>query len=158
MPRIYTVSFEQVAVSAAQDLFQIKGATGKIVRIHRFELGATDTSLPTAQMLSIRGQYLPATVTDGSGGSSPTPRPVDPGDAAASFTAKANNTTQATTSGTAATLWEKGVHVYAGADKSFDPDQLPPIGPSESFVFGLLGAPSGTLHLSGTVTVEEIGG
>src|SRR4051794_5105874 len=104
MPRIYTVSFENVSVSAAQDLLQIKGASNKVLRILRRWVSATDTTIPTAQMLRLRERFLPATVTDGSGGSTPTPAKRDQGDAAATFTALANNTTPATTNGTAVVL------------------------------------------------------
>lgn len=156
MPRVYSVTFEEVAVSAAQDLVQIKGASGKTLRILRAWWGATDTTLPTSQQVSTRGRFLPATVTDGSGGSSPTPRKFDPGDAAASFTALANNTTPASTNGTATILLERGDHIYAGMSHSFR--NPPVIGPSESFVFELLSTVTGTVHLSGGVEVEETGG
>jgi len=156
MARQYKVTFEGVAVSAAQDLVQINGAAGKMVRIIRAWVGATDTSLPTAQMLQTRCRYLPATVTNGSGGTSPTPAKTDPGDAAASFTALANNTTKATTNGTAVVWDERGDHIYSGVESSFP--ERPPIGPSESFVFELLSTVSGTVHLSGGVLVDEIGG
>jgi hypothetical protein len=153
---MYRVTFEDVLVALPQDLLQIKGASGKIVRIHKVWAGATDTSLPTAQNLKWRCRYLPATVTDGSGGGSATIAKVDPGDAAASFTALANNTTKATTGGTAAVLHEDGDHVYSKLTEAF-PDR-PPVGSGESFVFELLSTPSGTLHLSGGALVEEIGG
>jgi hypothetical protein len=156
MPRQYRITFEQVAVSAAQDLIEIKGAAGKVVRILKVWWGATDTTTPTGQQLSFRCRYLPATVTDGSGGSTPTPQKTDPGDAAASLTALTNNTTKATTSGTAVILEERGDYVLSGGEYPF-PDR-PPIGPSEAFVFELLSTPSGTLHLSGGALVEEIGG
>lgn len=154
--RVYSVSFEKVSVSAVQDLFQIKGAAGKILLIRRVSVSDVDAAQPTAGELALRCRFLPATVTDGSGGSSPTPRPFDPGDAAASFTAKANNTTQATTTGTAATLEENGCHVYSGYDYSFP--KPPVIGPSESFTFELITTPTATYILSGTVIVEELGG
>jgi hypothetical protein len=156
MARLYRVLFEQVSVSAAQDLIQITGAAGKIVRPVRCWVGASDTTLPTAQMISTRCRRLPATVTNGSAGTTPTIGAVDPGDAAASFTALANNTTKATTSGTAVVLDERGDHIFAGAESSF-PDR-PPIGPSEAFVYELLSTVSGTVHLSGGILVEEIGG
>lgn len=158
MGRRYSVSFEGVAVSAAQDLLQIKGATGKILRIRSISVGATDTAEPTAQQLELRCRFLPATVTDGSGGSTPTPRRFDPGDAAASFTALANNTTQATTSGTAAILGEWGVHIANGLIWIFPDAETPIVGPSESFVWELLSTVTGTVHLSGSATVEELGG
>ncbi len=156
MPRAYSVTFEQVSVAAPQDLLQIKGASGKILRILRVWVGSTDTTIPTSQQIATRCRFLPATVTDGSGGSTPTPRPFDPGDAAASFTALANSTSKATTNGTATVLDEHGDHVYAGYDYMFP--KPPVIGPSESFVFELLSTVSGTVHLSGGAVVEELGG
>lgn len=156
MGRIYRVSFEEVAVTAAQDLVQITGAAGKMVRILRRWVGATDTTLPTAQMLALRERFLPATVTNGSGGTTPTVAKNDPGDAAASATALVNDTTKATTSGTAVVLGEIGVHINNGYDEwCLNP---PLVGPSEAYVFELLSTVSGTVHLSGGVEFEEIGG
>lgn len=153
--RLYLVTFENVAVSAAQDLLQIKGASGKMLQIVRQWVELVDVSLPAAQGWRLRSRFLPATVTDGSGGSTPTPV-AQPGDAAASFTALANNTTQATTNGTAKIHWAGGGHIYSGSRWTFQ--EMPAIGPSESFVFELLSTPSGTIHLSGGVEVIEIGG
>lgn len=156
MGRLYSVSFTAVNVSAAQDLFQIKGAAGKMLRIRRVSVNLGATTLPSAKGLELRCRFLPATVTDGSGGSTPTPQPLDAGDAAASFTALANSTTQATTNGTAKVLESTGCHVFAGHDYVFP---FPPVvGPSESFVYELLSSPGETFVLSGTCIVEEIGG
>lgn len=156
MPRTYSVTFEEVACTAAQDLVQIKGAAGKMLRILRQYVALTDTSPPTNQQFALRSRFLPATVSDGSGGTTPTPRPFDPGDAAASFTALANSTSKATTNGTATILEENGANSFAGYDYMFP--RPPVIGPSESFVFELLAATTGTPHLSGGVVVEEMGG
>jgi hypothetical protein len=158
MARRYKVSFENVAVSAAQDLVQVTGATGKLMRILRHWFGVTDTTLPTAQALRLRARFLPATVTVGSGGTTGiTPSRNDPGDAAcSSATCATNNTTQATTSGTAVVLYTNGVHLYNGENWTWT--EPPLVGPSEAFVFELLGAPSGTVHLSGGVEFEELGG
>ncbi len=158
MGRRYQVSTEGVAVSAAQDLAQIIGAAGKILRIRRVHVGATDTTEPTAQQLELRCRFLPATVTNGSGGTSPTPRLFDPGDAAASFTAKANNTTPATSSGTAVILEEWGCHIANGWTWIWPDAETPIVGPSESFTFELLSTVTGTVHLSMSVSVEELGG
>ncbi len=128
MSRIYTVESPNVLVAAVQDLMQIKGAAGKTLKIRRISVGATNTTLVTAQSLQLRARFLPATVTDGSGGSTPTPVKSDPGDAEASFTALANDTVQATTIGTPVVLRAWGVHIFAGLDFSFPPDALPPVG------------------------------
>lgn len=154
--RVYTVQTQAVTVSAAQDLAQIKGAAGKLAFITRVEVNATDTSAPTSQELSFRIRFLPATVTDGSGGTTPTPQKTDNGDAAASFTALCNNTTPATTSGTASQGWSGGCNILSGLD--YSPPKPFPIGPSESGTVELLSTVSGTVHLSITITVEEMGG
>jgi len=153
--RIYKCQFESITVAAAQDLFQIKGATGKMCGIRRVSLGLGDVTLPSSQALVLRARFLPATVTDGNG-TAHTPTKTDPGDAAASFTAIRNSTTPATSSNTAVILEEWGPHILSGHDFWFP--KPPPIGPSESFVYELLNTPSGTVKLSCTVEVEEIGG
>jgi hypothetical protein len=109
-------------------------------------------------MLQLRGRFLPATVTTGSGGTTGiTPSRNDPGDAAcSSSTCATNNTTKATTSGTAITTYESGCHLYQGDNWRYD--EPPIIGPSEAFVFELLSTVSGTVHLSGGVEIEEYGG
>jgi len=154
MGRMYSVSFTAVSVTAAQDLIGIYGAAGKMCRPRRVSVNIAASTLPTAVGLELRCRFLPATVTAGSGGTAPTPQKLDPGDAAASFTARANDTTPATTSGTAAVLESNGCHIFAGYDYRFS---FPPnIGPSEAFVFELLNTVTATL--SGTVIVEELGG
>lgn len=155
MPRAYAITFEGVSVSAAQDLVQVIGSAGKTVRVLRQWVSATNTTAPTNQQLQLRSRFLPATVSNG-GGSSATPQPLDPGDAAASCSAKVNSTSKATTSGTASTLEENGCNIFAGYDYAFP--KPPVIGNSESFVFELLSTVSGTVNLSGGVLVEETGG
>lgn len=157
MARAYQVLFENVTVSAAQDLVQITGATGKRMTIKRAWVGCGVTSLPTAQGIRLRARFLPATVTIGSGGTtSVTPSKVDPGDATCSSTTCAiNNTTQATTNGTAVVLYSNGVHLYAGDIWSPVPGCEPVIGPSEAFVWELLSTVTGTVTLSGGVLFEE---
>lgn len=158
MGRRYRVEFENVLVSAAQDLVQITGATGKMGRIIRHWVGATDTTGLTTQNMRLRSRFLPATVSVGSGGTTGiTPSKNDPGDAAcSSATCATNNTTQATTSGTAIVLYSNGVNILNG-DVWYYPEP-PVIGPSEAFVFELLSTVTGTVHLSGGVEFEEMGG
>ena len=156
MPRLYSVQFQNVAVAAVQDLFQINGAASRTLRVLRVEVGATDTSLPTSQMVSYSASWFAAAVTPGSGGTTPTPQKTDPGDAAPTFTAAANNTTGASTSGATAIVWSGAQHIYNGLDETFTQPVL--VGPGEAFVLKLLSSVSGTVHRSGTVWVEEIGG
>jgi len=157
MGRVYKVTFSGVLVSAAQDLVQIKNGSGsnKVLRILKRWVNATDTVLVTGQSIQIRERRLPATVTDGSGGSSATPQPADGGDPAATFTAAVNNTTKATTTGTPSVIFEDGCHIFNGFDDTHD--EPPTIAPGQSYVFELLSTVAGTVHLSGGVGVEEIG-
>jgi hypothetical protein len=157
MPRVYRVTFEGVSVSAAQDLVSVKGGSGKMCRVLRQWVSATDTTLPTSQMLQLRGRLASATITLGSGGTDGvTPRPVDIGDAAAGFTANVNDTTKATTSGSFTIIEEGGCHIYQGYDNTLAKPPL--VGPNEGYVFELLSTVSGTVHLSGGLEVEEWGG
>lgn len=107
MSRIYTVSFsgDIAAADADVDLFELLPADDKPIRLVGLVLGQS-TEVGDTQEEGIRIDIirLPATVTSGSGGSAPTPAPIDSADAAAGFTAETKNTTVATTSGTAVTV------------------------------------------------------
>ncbi len=116
MARDYTVTFSKVSVAAVQDLWSILGSAGKIAEIRGFSIDDVDTTAPTDQQVAIRCRFSSATFTAGSGGSAPTPAPVDPGDSAASFTARANDTSQGTTSGSFTTKFEGGFNVKAGIE------------------------------------------
>lgn len=155
MGRTYTVSSSAVVGAAAMDLALIIGAAGKVLRIKRIEASSTDAAAPTSGEMNFRCRYLPATLTNGSGGTTPTPAKQDQGDAAATFTAHANDTTGASTSGTAVVVWQGAAHVLTGLDYSFL--SPPTVNPSTGFTFELLTLPSGTIHVDMCVTVEEIG-
>jgi hypothetical protein len=156
MSRINRVNFSQVLVAAPQDLIGVRPAAGKMIRILHRWVGATDTALVTAQSIALRERYFPVTVTPGSVGSTPTIGVVDPGDNVSTATLWANTTTKATTTGTPTDLWEDGCHIWTGYDDDLDAPYV--IGPLEAYVFELLSTVSGTVHLSGGLTFEEIGG
>lgn len=155
MFRTYTVSTNAVVGAAAMDLALILGASNKVCRVIRIECSATDAAAPTSGEMNFRCRFLPATVTAGSGGTTPTPSRMIQGDAAASFTAHANDTSGATTNGTAVVLWSGAAHVLTGLDYMFP--EPPTITPSTAMTFELITLPSGTIHLDTCVTVEEIG-
>lgn len=156
MARRYNVPFEKITVSAVQDLISILGASGKMCRIIEVSLADVDATAPTNTNLALRCSLMTATVTPGSVGGSVTPLKFDLGDAAASFTARRNDTTQATTTGAKTTIREDGCNVFAGYSYMFP--SPPPVGPSEQFVFELITTPGASLVLSGNVVVEEMGG
>ena len=165
MARIYRVTFEGVAVSAAQDLVTLLLPTTagnfKQIDLLRYWVCATDTTLPTAQMLQLRLRWLPATVSAGSGGNTPTPVQLDQGDTAAKCTAHINDTSKSTTNGTAVIWDEQACHIYNGFDSAAsgqDPFPLPNNSTSQqAVVFELLSTVSGTVNLSGGLEFAEAG-
>lgn len=158
--RRYTLNIPPATVAAPQDLAQFNGAANLMYRIIKMWISCSDTSLATGQSLSLRARRLPATVTNGSGGTgSLTPASLDPGDAACtSNTNLINSTTKATTNGTAVIVWEGNCHLYQGLSWDFEASDMHVfVPPSTAFVFELLSTVSGTVNLSGGVLVEELG-
>lgn len=152
--RLYAVPFSAVAVSAAQDLINLTCTANMAIKIHYVELGQKTLTGWEAKEITLRRN--PATVTTGSGGSAVTPRPFNPGNPAATFTARSNDTTAQTTSGTQAILLARTWEFLNGFFWMPAPEQRPIIKPSEGFAVNLGTAPSGSMTASGTVWVEEL--
>jgi len=157
MARRYFVPVDQVtfAMGTAADIVQLLGSAGKLIRPISYKLKPAQGTLPTAALIEVRCRFLPASVTQ-SGGTCITPQKLDPGDAAASFTAFINNTTKATTSGTAVVTDADGAHIFTGVDLM--PTSPAVIGPSEAWVFELIAGTAQSVVCSGGVYVEELGG
>ena len=105
MSRFYTVTYKATTLPAtnAFDLFEITPADDKPVIFHGLKIaqaGTADYGDAQEEGVPIQIIRLGATVTSGSGGTTPTPRLVSATGTAASFTTEAANTTVATTSGT----------------------------------------------------------
>jgi len=100
---------------------------------------------------------LPATVTAGTGGSTgQTPVKNDPGDATCSTTTcGANNTSKATTNGTAVIVDADACHLFQGWNKRFE--NPIPVANATAFVFELLSTPSATITLVAGVEFSEEG-
>lgn len=113
MGRIYAVTYNGTITNAGgdTDLLSIQPADDKPVRLRGFRLSQTsEVSDAQEEGLRITVKRLPATFTVGSGGSSITAvtPPADDLEPVWSFTARANDTTVATTSGTVQVLEEIG--------------------------------------------------
>jgi hypothetical protein len=154
--RIYSVGFASVNVTAAQDLIMVIAGASKMLELHEASLDCI-VSGTSVQNLAVSFKIMPATVTNGSGGSAPTPQSMMSGDAAATFTARANDTTRATTSGTARTFKTGALNTINGYIWLPAPEDRPLISISQALVFGLDGAPSGSITMSGNLIVREIG-
>src|SRR5437868_2494353 len=97
--RVYISAIDSVSIgTAVQDIWSLLAGTAKGLQLHWMQL--TAASVTTAAEIRLRLKRGTATVTQGSGGSTPAANIVDAGDTlAATATVHANDTTQATTSG-----------------------------------------------------------
>lgn len=152
--RLYAIAFSDVAVSATQDLINITATANEALKIHYVEFG--QKTLTSWEAKGLKLQRVPATVSAGSGGSALTPKPFNPGDAAATFTARANDTTAMTTSGSMELILARDWEFLNGFFWMPAPEQRPIIKPSQGFAINLPTAPSGSMTASGTVWVEEL--
>lgn len=119
--RDYAVLVQAVSVSAAQDLFEIGPADDKPTKFMGLELGQYGVAdYGDAQAEGVGLAIRRGNTASGSGGSSPTVRACDKHDAAAGFTAEANNTTKANTSG--ATFWTSAWNVQQSPSIWWWPD------------------------------------
>lgn len=153
MGRMYSAVFEEVAVTAAQDLFEIVAPADAIVVVHGFSFSqSSDAGDSESEQLSI---LVHLGSTSGSGGSTPTARPLQPGDAAFGGTVEANNTTQSTEGNI---LDARCFNVMAGLEVVYTPETRLIISPSGRLIIELQNAPADSLTMSGSVFFEEIGG
>lgn len=153
MGRVYSASFSEVAVTAAQDLFEVVAPADASVIIHAVTITqSSDAGDAQAEMLPILIHRGTAT---GSGGSTVTPSPLQVGDTAFGGTVEANNTAQSV-EGTF--LHAEDFNVQIGFYFLPPPEDRPVVSPSALFIVELKSAPSDSLTMSGTVVFEEIGG
>ena len=155
MGRVYSVNFENVAVAAAQDFFEISPADDHPVRILGLFLSQS-TELGDAAEEMLRIQILRGHSTGGSGGSAQTPVPIDPGDPAAGFAAEVNNTTIAS-AGTALIAHSESFNVRVGMATWWVPECAPKANQGNTtIVVRLLANPADSVTMGGTLYVEEL--
>lgn len=155
--RIYTVQFDNVSVSAIQDLFEIDPAANKPLEICGLfisQTGVADVGDAAEENLTV--QIIRGHATSGSGGTAPTPAPLAPSDAASGFTCEVNNTTIAST-GTPITLHSDNFNVRVGY-QNWWPDGYGPgaNNGNTTMVVRLTRAPADAITLSGTLYVAEL--
>ena len=155
MGRLYTAVFNNVAVTAIQDLFEIVAPATGIVLLHDIHI-SQNTDVGDAAEEVLRIELTSGHTTSGSGGSAVTPIPLDLGDAAFAGTCEVNNTTQAS-AGTIVTHYVWNWNIRVGFDKIFTPETRPLIRPSRRMCLELPAAPADSLTMSGSITIEEIG-
>jgi hypothetical protein len=155
MGRVYSVNFENVAVAAAQDFFEISPTDDKPVRLLGLFLSqSTETGDAAEEMMRV--QVIRGHSTGGSGGSSQTPVPIDPADTAAGFAAKVNNTTIAS-AGTGLILHSEAFNVRSGLAMFWTPETAPKANQGNTtIVVRLMAKPADSVTMGGTLYVEEL--
>lgn len=160
MTRVYNFSAEIDTSTSAIDLLELIGAASKIGIIHELSIGlaggAADAGDAQAEQLAVTLTRFSGGHTSGSGGSSVTGRPLDPGDAAASVTCEAGNST-ACTGGTSVEIHRDGFAAQAGWQWTPTPECRPIFAASSALVLRLATAPADALKLEVSAKVEEIG-
>jgi hypothetical protein len=155
-PRVYTVVFQAVAITASQDLFEISPADDKPVQFLGLFL-AQSTDFGDAQDEVLRWSVIRGFTSSGSGGTAPTPRATKRSDAAAGFAAEVNNTTKATT-GTTNILHADGFNVRVGCAFWWTPETTPEASQADTtMVVRLEAAPADSITFDGTLYVAEFG-
>ncbi len=151
---IYKVPMNAVSVSVAQDLWHLKAGATYPLLIH--EIVLNQKTLAATEGKEIKFLRHTVTVTQGSGGSTPTPVNVMPGGASSGITAHMNDTTAAS----AGTLTQLHADVWQFLNGFFympAPEDRIFIAPATGFVVNLPTAPSSAMVVSGTITYEELG-
>lgn len=158
--RLYTVVFEAVSCTVQQTLFYVKPAADKICILEGVYIsnagGTADAGDAQEELYDIVMNRMPATVTVGSGGTAPTPQPVATNDAAAGFTARVNDTTKATTSGTASIMHSDGFNVRIPYVWLPPPEHRHLVGNAQAWICNLNTTPNDAILLNGTALVREI--
>jgi hypothetical protein len=158
MGRFYSINVAGVAVSAAQDLFEILAGSGKPFYLHEIVVGQTsDFGDAAAEGLGVRIKRATSGYTSGSGGSTPTPAKHLTSDSASGVTAEANNTTQAVAGGgTLTTLRAEPFNVQAGYQYLPTPETRYFFAAGEACVISLT-APADAITVDMTAVIEELG-
>jgi hypothetical protein len=151
---IFTVPMDAVAVSAVQDLWHIKAGATNGLFINSIELN--QKTLTTVEGKELRLKRHTVTVTQGSGGTTPTPQKMAPGGAASGTTVHMNDTTRAS-AGTLTVIAALTWQFLNGFLWMPAREDRPYIDISTGFVVELSTAPSGSMTVSGTITFEEVG-
>lgn len=162
MSRIYRVPFSGTLANAGgdADLLSIQPADDKPCRLVGWIIGQTSEVADAAEeSLRITVRHMTATVTIGSGGSAPTPQPNRPGtDLAAGFTARVNDTTVATTSGTSTVAEELAWNIRNTPWERWIPEEMRPRAlQGEVLIVRMESTPADDIAANLTFFVEEEG-
>lgn len=160
MGRMYHGQVSAVAVTAAQDIFELLAPSDAVLVVHSWSVFQTsDTGDAAEELLRLETVRGVGSVTSGSGGTTVTTQPLSDGDPATGATLEANNTTRMVVgTGSLDTLEQYGWNVRIPMQTIYTPETRPVVSPGNRWTLALPSAPADSLTLSAMVTFEEIGG
>lgn len=153
---VYTVSFDQQTIAAASgdyDFFELDAATDKPIEIVAIFID-NKSEIGDAQEEMVAFSIVRGNATTGNG-TAATPRPTDPSDGVASFTAKTVSSAPATV-GTPVTLHAGTFNIRAGLPLVFPPELRHKTSGADLLCVRLLTALADDAVISGTVYVREL--
>jgi len=144
----YSASFENISVSAAQDLLEISAGSGVPLTINRVEVSWDGTTQEVCRLRLIRRSDA------GSGGSAVTARALNGRNTVASAAAIQRNVTTPGTAGDV--LWTTQQNLVVPVDELFGLDQLRIVVPAGARLgLNLVNAPAAARNCSVTVFYSE---
>lgn len=152
--RTYTVEATGASAAAVDFLELLPGDDHPCFLLALIITQSTEAGDAQDEMISLlikRG----GTLTSGSGGSAPTPRPVDFGDGAASFTVELLNTTKGSfTSGV--NIHRSSFNVRAGFEMFWTPETAPKFGQANQCLVEMLSTPVDSITWDVTAYIGEM--
>lgn len=155
---IFTATFSAIAVSAAQDVFELTAHSTSRIEVCEIVLGQySDAGDAAAEMLSV--QLIRGHTTPGSGGAGVTPSNFEPWSRAAVTVVARNNTTVAS-AGTGAILHAESFNVQGGwlyrPLKNEQDNERPKVEQGQIIVVRIT-APADAVTMNGTIKFRELG-
>lgn len=154
--RIYTVDIVAAAITVAADVVELTPADDKPIEVLGFDiLQTTDVGDAAEEIIGL--VWVRGHTTSGTGGTTVTPRPTNPTDAAAGFTAESLNTTAASV-GTTVNLQRHGWNIRMPQTIFYPPELCPQASQTNTtLLLRMAAAPTDSITISGSVTVRELG-
>ena len=154
MGAVFQANFEDVSVTAAQDLFEAAcGATVPIV-LRRFRLSTGKTA---SEVLRLTVNRYSGSPTSGSGGSTPTIRKVAPSYGTPSTVVEANNTTRISGGTKETHLAEKWNLITPYEFAPLDRAAMIEVPAAKWLTIAIEDAPAASTKFSGWMEWEEVG-
>lgn len=154
MAQVYSVEFENIAYAESRDFFELRPVADRPIKILGIFIGQS-TELGDTGEEFMRWQIMRGHASSGTGGATPTPRPLKPDQATVGFAADTSNSSLAG-GGTPVNLHSDTFNVRTGLILVPTPEMQIGTDNGEGFlVVRLLSTPTDSITFNGTIYVAE---